>query len=122
MVRVGERKVNCWEFMRCGREPGGRVADTEGVCPAAVMRDLDGVHGGVNAGRSCWVVSGTLARDPESGCRHAKNVGCMRCDFYEFVVSEEMTPEYRSGFHFTTQLQRKLKEERAQTNEGLNEG
>jgi len=29
-----ERKVNCWEFKKCEREPGGNRVDEEGECPA----------------------------------------------------------------------------------------
>ena len=28
------KKMNCWEFMRCGREAGGRNIDQLGICPA----------------------------------------------------------------------------------------
>ena len=26
--------MNCWEYMKCGREKGGEKADELGVCPA----------------------------------------------------------------------------------------
>ena len=29
--------MNCWEFFRCGREPGGKNAEKLGVCPAATV-------------------------------------------------------------------------------------
>ena len=47
---------NCWEHKKCGREPGGSETESLGVCPAAVESRLDGVHGGRNAGRACWIV------------------------------------------------------------------
>jgi len=28
------KKYNCWEFKKCGREPGGEKADRLGICPA----------------------------------------------------------------------------------------
>lgn len=28
-------RTNCWEYFKCGREPGGSKVDELGVCPAA---------------------------------------------------------------------------------------
>ncbi|GAB4275648.1 MAG: hypothetical protein Kow0056_05460 [Coriobacteriia bacterium] len=81
-----ERK-NCWERMACGREPGGAKADELGVCPAATERRLDGIHGGVNGGRACWVAAGSLSDDPE--CPHARDKDCVNCAFYRSVLEEE---------------------------------
>ena len=53
-------KANCWEFKKCGRESQGPNAEELGVCQAYLENKLDGVHGGMNAGRSCWVVAGTM--------------------------------------------------------------
>jgi hypothetical protein len=53
-------KLNCWEFKKCGRQPGGENIEKLGLCPATTEARLDGVHNGNNAGRACWVVSGTL--------------------------------------------------------------
>ncbi len=82
-------RQNCWEFMGCGREPGGTKADEFGVCPATLETRLDGVHGGTNAGRACWVVAGTLCRSKVSGS-FALNNDCLTCDFYHRVIEEEM--------------------------------
>jgi hypothetical protein len=53
-------KQNCWEFKKCGRAVGGVKEKELGTCPANVTRELDGTHGGKNAGRACWIVSGTM--------------------------------------------------------------
>jgi len=34
-MRDKDKKKNCWEFMKCGREPGGVNAIELGVCRAA---------------------------------------------------------------------------------------
>ena len=52
-------KINCWEFKKCGRQPGGAKAAELGVCPATVSAVLNGAHGGQNAGRACWVIAGS---------------------------------------------------------------
>jgi len=82
-------KKNCWELKECGREPGGAVAVHLGVCPAATAGKLDGVHGGKNAGRSCWLVAGTLCGGKPQGTFAQKIETCELCDFFQQVKSEE---------------------------------
>lgn len=82
-------KVNCWEFMKCGREPGGANVEEFGVCPAAVDSRYDGIQGGKNAGRVCWVVVGTMCGGEVEGTFAKKYNDCKKCDFYRKVTSEE---------------------------------
>lgn len=83
-------KKNCWEFKACGREPGGKNAGEIGVCPATTNEKLDGVHGGKNAGRTCWVVAGTFCGSTVQGSFAQKFSTCESCDFYSLVKREEM--------------------------------
>lgn len=85
-------KRNCWEFKKCGREPGGRRADELGVCAAATHKRMHGVNGGINGGRICWVVAGTYStyRVSNLECSMAKNIkSCMSCEFHRQVLKEE---------------------------------
>jgi hypothetical protein len=82
-------KLNCWEFNECGREPGGISAQELGVCPAATAKRLNGVHGGTNAGRACWVVGGTLCNGSVQETFVKKYDRCIECNFYKKVRSEE---------------------------------
>jgi len=82
-------KRNCWEFKKCGRQPGGFKSMELGVCPAAANESLDGVHEGANAGRSCWVVAGTLCGGEVQGTYAKKSSNCRQCDFYLMVAGEE---------------------------------
>lgn len=82
------KKMNCWEFKKCGRELGGARKDL-GVCSAAIERRLDGTHGGSNAGRACWVVAGTMCGGQEQGTFATKYHNCEKCDFYRLVRTEE---------------------------------
>lgn len=84
-----EKKLNCWEFMKCGRGPKGAKIKQLGVCPAASERRLDTVHGGINSGRACWVVAGTFCGGTVQGSFARKQVACKRCDFYNKVHNEE---------------------------------
>jgi hypothetical protein len=82
-------KKNCWEFKGCGREPGGKNASAMGVCPAAGNTKLEGVHGGKNAGRTCWVIAGTMCHGQVQGIFAQKYNDCRICDFYRKVKEEE---------------------------------
>ena len=53
-------KNNCWEVLKCGREPGGAKSGELGVCSASTEKKVDGLHGGINGSRVCWAISGTL--------------------------------------------------------------
>jgi hypothetical protein len=82
-------KKNCWEYMKCGREIGGINSDRLGVCPASTHNKLDGVHGGINAGRACWMVAGTFCKDDIQGTFAVKYDGCSKCEFFKLVLKEE---------------------------------
>lgn len=82
-------KMNCWEFKRCGRQPEGFHVHDLGVCPASLEQRLDDVHEGVNAGRACWVVAGTLCKGQLQGTFAQKFKNCKECDFYLKVREEE---------------------------------
>ena len=84
-----KKKVNCWEFKQCGREPGGKHARDLGVCPSATESKLNGAHGGTNAGRACWIVAGTMCGGTVQGTFAKKFDSCEKCDFYKAVVAQE---------------------------------
>jgi hypothetical protein len=86
---LARSKTDCWEAKRCGRQPGGRNAETLGVCPAAIESRLDGVHGGTNGGRACWVVAGTMCGCKPQGTFAQKLETCEECGFFKEVVAEE---------------------------------
>ncbi len=92
-------KRNCWEFKDCGRHPGGRHIHEFGICPAATDSRLDGIHGGTNAGRACWVIPGTLCKGEVHGPFVMKYKNCSVCDFYEAVRKEEYP-----GFRMSAEL------------------
>jgi len=85
---------NCWEYKKCGREPGGKRAAELGVCPAAINECLNGTHHGKNAGRSCWVVAGTFCKGEVQGNFAKKFLDCEKCEFYQLVKKEE-SPKFQ---------------------------
>jgi hypothetical protein len=82
-------KANCWEFMECGREPGGEFVDELGVCPAAENPAFEGINQGNKGGRACWAVSGTLCLGRVQEGFRSKQCDCERCDFYQLVRLEQ---------------------------------
>jgi hypothetical protein len=85
-----DKTLNCWEYMVCGREIGGARVNELGLCPAAIDTRFNGIHGGRNAGRACWVVAGTLCKGTVQGTYAKKYKGyCWQCDFYTIVKKEE---------------------------------
>lgn len=79
--------MNCWEFKKCGREPGEAHEGKYGVCPAATNQSFNGCNGGLNAGRSCWMVAGTYCKGETQGTFIDKSAGCQKCDFYKLLES-----------------------------------
>ncbi len=88
--------MNCWEFKKCGREHGGTNTESLGVCPASVEKTVDGVHGGKNAGRCCWAVTGTLCGGQVQGGFGTKAVNCLACEFYKATWHDEQGANYLS--------------------------
>ncbi|MBU0485741.1 MAG: hypothetical protein KKB30_14650 [Proteobacteria bacterium] len=83
------KKLNCWEFKKCGREPGGKKVSELGECEAATRGVADGMNDGQNGGRVCWAVSGTLCGGKVQGVFATKVSSCLECDFFKLVLKEE---------------------------------
>jgi hypothetical protein len=82
-------KKNCWEVMLCERERGGKNVASLGLCPSSTLESLDGLHGGKNAGRACWVIAGTFCEDRVQGTFAGKYQDCIQCPFFRQVKMEE---------------------------------
>lgn len=89
------KKQQCWEFKKCGREPGGEKVKELGICPAAIDTTSDGLNDGKNGGRMCWALAGTFCGGIVQGTFAQKQVSCMSCDFYKKVKEEEGTERFR---------------------------
>ena len=80
------RRLNCWEFLNCGRGPDGANGD---ICPAGVDRAAEGVNSGTCGGRVCWAVSGTFCGSRPQGTEASKILSCFSCSFFTRVLQEE---------------------------------
>ncbi len=83
------KKLNCWEFKNCGREEGGVNTEEFGICPASQSMEFDEVNDGINGGRFCWVVEGTVCNGELQGNRMDKLKDCLNCDFLKTVNQEQ---------------------------------
>jgi len=76
-----------------------------GICPASTEKKLNGMNDGKNAGRICWVVTGTMCKDRIQGSYDFKFNKCVSCSFYKLVKDEE-----GNNFVDSDALLRKLEE------------
>ena len=72
--------MNCWDFMKCGRQGGGERAGELGVCPAYP-----------DHGKHCARLAGTLCGGAVQGVFATKLATCLKCDFYR---SEHYDKDY----------------------------
>ena len=97
--KTATTKVNCWEFKKCGRQPGGHKEQELGTCPVTVHGGFNGAHEGKNGGRACWVIAGSLCGGKIQGTYAQKLNNCWRCEFMNLVKKEEEPTEF--GFSAT---------------------
>lgn len=95
---MAPKKINCWEFKKCGREPGGDRVGELGVCPAATDQSFHEINAGQCGGRICWAVAGTLCKDSVQGSFAEKRESCLNCSFFLRVQAEEGTANLRTKF------------------------
>jgi CRP-like cAMP-binding protein len=93
-----KKRQNCWEYLRCGREPGGKKINDLGVCIAALDSSYDGINSGISGGRICWAVAGTYCGGKVQGTFSEKRQTCLTCNFYKKVQEEEGTENARPKF------------------------
>ena len=88
------KKLNCWEFKKCGREPGGAKVNELGICPATTYSLANGINRGKNGGRICWAIAGTFCIEKMHGSFAHDKFTCMTCDFFKLVEEEENISKY----------------------------
>lgn len=96
--KMARKRQNCWNYMKCGREPGGPRVVELGICPAASDTSFDGINLGENAGRFCWAVAGTFCGGKVQGSFAEKRASCITCDFFQEVQKEEGTGGLHTKF------------------------
>ena len=97
--KTATAKINCWEFKKCGRQPGGHKEKELGTCPVTVQGSFNSAQEGKNGGRACWVIAGSLCGGKIQGTYAQKLNNCWRCEFMNLVKKEEEPTEF--GFSAT---------------------
>jgi hypothetical protein len=82
-------KMNCWEFMKCGKHVENGKTDRSDVCPVAIEKTANGLNGGVNGGRICWIVADMCCRRWMPCQDNKRNDPCFSCEFRFKVMAEE---------------------------------
>ena len=93
-----KRLLNCWDYMKCGRELSGIKSNELGVCPAASDTSFNGINSGLCAGRICWAVAGTFCDGKVQGTFAEKRTSCLDCNFYKKVQIEEGAADLHTKF------------------------
>ncbi len=88
IVQCQSQKINCWEFLNCGRELGGEKVAELGICPASIDTSADGLNEGKNGGRICWAITGTFSGKKIQGFYAKKLLSCRSCIFFKMVKEE----------------------------------
>ena len=70
-------------------EIGGEKAKLSGACPASAAFQLNNKHGGIAAGRACWVIENTYCNGKFQGTYGEKIGMCQKCEFFYQVRKEE---------------------------------
>ncbi len=86
---VRKTRENCWEYKDCGGSRNGVCQSAKDICPVLFETRLDGVYGGMNGGRACWMVEGTMCRRRMPASFFQRFKICKACDFYQAVRAEE---------------------------------
>ncbi|MBU4151786.1 MAG: hypothetical protein KKD63_02785 [Proteobacteria bacterium] len=81
--------LNCWEYKKCGRQPGGNKVAELGECVAVSCFKAHGLNHGINGGRACWAITGTFCGGIIQGSFVDKHRNCASCDFFHTVIKEE---------------------------------
>jgi hypothetical protein len=83
------KKLNCWEFMKCGKGPSGNGNSKAGICPVATETSANALNGGSNGGRICWIVSETCCNGKVKCSDLHRTSSCFSCEFRYKVTMEE---------------------------------
>ena len=104
MAKEGQ---NCWEYMKCGRQPEGDKVAELGICCAATDTSYEGINSGKCGGRICWAIAGTFCGGRAQGSFADKRGTCLNCDFYKTVQEEEgMANQHTKFLQFIDQEDR----------------
>jgi hypothetical protein len=75
-------KLNCWDYKKCCKEIDSKINNNNHLCPVKKERTANGLNGGINGGRICWVIMDTNSKKKAQ-------TKCFQCEFHYKVKAEE---------------------------------
>lgn len=88
---TADDKLNCWDYFKCGREIFARHRK-DSVCVVSITSCNNGLNEGINSGRYCWKIPGSLCQSNlggDQGSIKYKEEHCQTCSFRKLVEMEE---------------------------------
>ncbi len=82
-------KLNCWEFMKCGKGPSVNGNGKPCRCPVASEMSADSLNEGINGGRICWIIAETCGNGEVKCSNMHRKSSCFSCEFRYKVSAEE---------------------------------
>ena len=76
-----KEKLNCWDVKKCCKEADGK-GNGNNICPVKKEFIANGLNGGINGGRICWVIM-------ENHCKQKADRFCFQCEFHYQVMNQE---------------------------------
>ncbi|MBI4682587.1 MAG: hypothetical protein HY757_05750 [Nitrospirae bacterium] len=105
-----KKKYNCWEFMKCGKGPGTGNTKQSGICPVVDNTAANGLNGGVNGGRMCWLIAETKCCGEVKHSNQNRSDPCFSCEFrYKVMAEEGLLEVCNTTGEFLANLKRKDK-------------
>ena len=80
--------MNCWEFMKCGRDKGALALESY---------DMRSCHVYPFYGKKCATVAGTLCGGKVQGSYAMKIFDCAKCDFYNSKYYQHNNLQFTSS-------------------------
>lgn len=82
-------KLNCWEFMKCGKGPSRNGNGKKRRCPIVAETSANTLNGGVNGGRICWIIAENCCNGEVQCSKLHRKSSCFSCEFRYKVTAEE---------------------------------
>jgi len=83
------KKDNCWDYMKCGKGPDENGKNKFIMCPVVFHEAANGLNGGVNGGRLCWLVASKKKYGEMKHLNQKRTDPCFFCEFHYKVMAEE---------------------------------
>jgi hypothetical protein len=75
--------------MKCGKGPSKNGNSKSNICPVASETSANGLNGGINGGRICWVIAEDGCKDKVKCSDLYRGDLCYQCEFRYNVRNEE---------------------------------